>query len=78
MPDGSACYDYPATNTFSGRMKEYAVLTPKGKILINQPEVFNKFFANKSGEQLVASATEIQLQDCRQYSVRSARSHLGL
>jgi len=56
MKDGSVCYDYSATNTFGGRMKEYAVLTPKGKILINQAEVFNKLCANKTGEELLASA----------------------
>ena len=53
MADGSACYTYSATNTFGGRMEEYGVLTPTGKILLNDPTPYNKFCAGKTGHELV-------------------------
>jgi hypothetical protein len=52
MADHSACYEYSATNTFGGRMREYAVLTPKRKILFNDATTWNKYCTNKSGLEL--------------------------
>jgi hypothetical protein len=49
MPDGSICYEYRARNGFGGMNKEYAVLTPKGKLSLNEPSSWNRFCANKTG-----------------------------
>jgi len=54
MADRSACYEYSATNTFGGRMREYAVLSPKRKILFNDAAAWNKYCTNKSGLELGA------------------------
>jgi hypothetical protein len=54
VADHSVCYEYSATNSFGGRMREYAVLTPKGKIHFNDAGVWNRSCANKSGDELAA------------------------
>jgi hypothetical protein len=51
--DGSACYLYSATNTYGGRMQEYAVLTPSLKMVANDPTVWNKLCAGKAGDEMV-------------------------
>jgi hypothetical protein len=56
MADHSVCYEYSATNTFGGRMREYAVLTPKGRINFNDSGVWNKYCANKNGDELALAA----------------------
>jgi hypothetical protein len=56
VADHSVCYEYSATNSFGGRMREHAVLTPKGKIHFNEAGIWNKSCANKSGDELAALA----------------------
>jgi hypothetical protein len=51
--DGSACYVYSATNTYGGRIEEFAVFTPNLKLVPNNANVWNKLCAGKAGDEMV-------------------------
>jgi hypothetical protein len=68
MPDGAACYEYRATNSFGAHLKGEAVYTPKGKLLVHEqnPNAFisawNKECTVSSGEEIAFVVNQIGLK----------------
>ncbi len=50
MGNGTVCYRYRAENGFGGMNREYAVLTPKGRLTTNDSDQWNRLCAHKSGD----------------------------